>query len=346
MNSRPLIATHSDYLLHDMGEGHPESPERLRGIRRHLESSGLLARCEVVDPRSLEGEILRLNHSEHLVERVRRASEMGGGALDGDTYANAESYRVALLSAGAVVGLSERVWKEGAAPGFALVRPPGHHAEPQRAMGFCFFNNVAVAADHLIKNFGAKRVAIFDPDLHHGNGTQASFFSRKDVLYLSTHQYPYYPGTGHYTEAGKGEGEGFTVNVPLPPGQGDAEFVYLYREVLLPIVREFSPDFILVSAGFDTYHLDPLGGMKVTEQGFAWLSRMLLDLARETCGGRIVFALEGGYHVEGLARSVGGVVGQMLGEGEPLDPGPPDERIVRYAADLRRFFGQWWKVLR
>lgn len=345
--NKPLLAIHDDYLLHEMGRHHPESPERLRAIYRHLRRTGLMDRSRVLSPEPLSRELIELNHPGEHIERVKRLSEQGGGALDPDTSANAETYRVALLAAGAVLQMVDEVWDDPSkGAGFALVRPPGHHAERERAMGFCFFNNVAIAAEHLLKNRGARRVAIVDPDLHHGNGTQDSFYSRKDVLYISTHQYPYYPGTGHFTEAGKGEGEGYTVNLPLPGGQGDGEYVYLTREFIAPLLRSFEPDFILVSAGFDTYEKDPLGGMNVTETGFAAMARLLIDAARETCQGKIVFALEGGYHVEGLARSVGAVVEQMIGE-TPVDVDQsPDNQILDYQKQLSRFFGQWWKAVR
>lgn len=341
----PRIVTHDDYLLHDMGAGHPEQPDRLRAISERLNADGLLKKVELVVPTEADPQLIELNHSLQLVERVRTLSEAGGGRIDADTAANAESYHVALLSTGGVVDLAHRAMKEGGS-GFALVRPPGHHAEPGRSMGFCLFNNVAIAAEDLLKNYGAKRVAIIDPDLHHGNGTQASFIGRKDVLYVSSHQYPYYPGSGHYSEVGTGEGEGYTVNIPLPPGQGDAEYLYLYRTIVAPIVREYAPDVILVSAGFDSHAQDPLGGMKVTSAGFAALTRFFLDLAEECCGGRIVFALEGGYDLNGLAEAVSLSVGQMTGAAPVWKDEPPSNQIVVYGRELSQHFSKWWKGLR
>ncbi len=343
---RPLVATHPDYLLHDMGTGHPECPARLSSILSHMDAANLWDRCERVTPRAVPAEALLLNHSAALVRRIEETSGRGGGRIDPDTSVNSESYRVALLAAGAVVGLAQTLWEKAGAPAFALVRPPGHHAEPGRSMGFCLFNNVAVAAAHLLADCSAKRIAILDPDLHHGNGTQASFYGRSDVLYVSTHQYPYYPGTGHFTEAGTGVGEGYTVNLPLPAGQRDGEFFHLYQSVVVPILREYEPELILVSAGFDTHHLDPLGGMRVTENGFAALARLFLDTAGELCGGRIVFALEGGYHLGGLARSVGACLEQMTGSGKAPEVSPPSGAIAEYGQQMKKFFSNWWKGLR
>jgi acetoin utilization deacetylase AcuC-like enzyme len=195
-----------------------------------------------------------------------------------------------------------------------MIRPPGHHAETNRAMGFCLFNNVAIAASYAITTHNLKRVLIIDWDLHHGNGTQHSFYERADVLYFSTHQYPYYPGTGFFSETGSGAGKGFTVNVPLNPGPGDAEYFLIFEEILEPIAVEFKPDIIFVSAGFDIYYRDPLGGMQVTPQGFANLAKIILEFAEETCKGRVVFALEGGYHLEGLRDSAREVLKTMRGE--------------------------------
>ena len=344
--SVPRIVTHDDYLLHDMGPGHPERPDRLRAISRRIAEDGLLEKFAHVPPVPLDPALLELNHEEHLLARIRALGKAGGGQIDGDTSMNDRSYDVALLSAGGVVTLPRDVFKDGAAPGFALVRPPGHHAEPARAMGFCIFNNVAIAAEDLLKNHGAKRVVIIDPDIHHGNGTQASFYGRSDVLYVSSHQYPYYPGTGHYTESGKGEGEGYTINIPLPAGQGDAEFLYLYQTIVSPIVREFAPDAILISAGFDAHQRDPLGGMKLSSAGYAALAREFLDLAAACCGGRIVFALEGGYDLQGLSEAVSLTLQEMIAAGDPLEAGAPRQAIVDYAAELRKYFGTWWKGLR
>jgi acetoin utilization deacetylase AcuC-like enzyme len=206
----------------------------------------------------------------------------------------------------------------------ALVRPPGHHAELNRAMGFCFFNNAALAAEHLIRRRGLKRVLVADWDLHHGNGTQNAFYSRRDVLYFSTHQSPLFPGTGSPGERGHGEGVGFTVNVPLRRGKTDADYLAVYRNLLGPIAAEFEPEFIIVSAGFDIFVGDPLGGMLVTGEGFAALGAEFVRLAAALCGGKLLFVLEGGYNLEGLAEGVRRVLGQMTG----TDPLPGLEPVL------------------
>jgi acetoin utilization deacetylase AcuC-like enzyme len=234
--------------------------------------------------------------------------------LDPDTYACAKSYETAKLAAGGTLAAVDEVVGGKLKNAFALIRPPGHHAESNRAMGFCLFNNVAIAAGYALKKYKLKKALIIDWDLHHGNGTQHSFYDRADVLYFSTHQFPYYPGTGFVTETGSGAGKGFTVNVPLSPGPGDAEYMEIFEEILKPIALEYKPDIVFVSAGFDIYHQDPLGGMQVTPEGFANLAKIVLAFAKETCGGKVVFVLEGGYHLDGLRDSVREVLKTLRGD--------------------------------
>jgi acetoin utilization deacetylase AcuC-like enzyme len=244
------------------------------------------------------------------------------------------SYDAACLAAGAVTNGMEMIVNGEADNGCALVRPPGHHAEAERAMGFCLFNNVAVGARYGLEHLGMDRVAIFDWDLHHGNGTQHSFYTSSQVLYLSTHAYPYYPGSGGLTEVGAGEGEGFTVNVPLSGGQDDRAFAKIVKDVIVPVIRDYRPDFIIVSAGFDTYFGDPLGTMAVTEQGFACMARQLVDLAGEVCDGRLLVALEGGYNLQGLRDGVLAVLGEL--SGDPGCPGKVDDEILQAIVDADR----------
>ncbi|MCW5828942.1 MAG: histone deacetylase [Deltaproteobacteria bacterium] len=335
------------FLAHDMGAGHPESPDRLRDIHRELDRLNLMPRLTHLEARPAgEADIVRI-HDPALYHRVEFLSSRGGGGLDGDTYAAPETFEVARLATGGLLHLVEAIATGTVQNGIALVRPPGHHAEPSRAMGFCFFNNVAVAADHALRQTEWKRVAIVDYDIHHGNGTQNAFYGKGEVLYISSHQYPYYPGTGHFRETGTGAGEGKTLNIPLPPGQGDAEFLYLYQRIVRPALEKFRPDLIIVSAGFDIYRLDPLGGMKVTEQGFAELSRLLVRAAGDLCGGRVLFALEGGYHTQGLAASVGKVVGELLGDpAQPVtDPETAAPGIREYTKELIHHFRPYWGAL-
>ena len=248
-----------------------------------------------------EAELLRVHTPEHLA--LLREVEGRTAQLDGDTATSPGSVRASRLAAGATLGAVEAVMRGQARNAFALVRPPGHHAVPDHAMGFCVLNNVAIAAEAALQE-GAKRVLVLDWDVHHGNGTQDHFWKRGEVLYQSVHQYPFYPGSGDVEEIGGEAGAGFTVNCPLPPGQTDADYGALFHDVLLPVAEQFCPDLILVSAGFDAHAEDPLGGMRVTERGFAAMTTAVRDLATRVCGGRLVLALEGGYALGGLSRSV------------------------------------------
>jgi len=242
-------------------------------------------------------------------------------SLDPDTYTSPESYDVALLAAGAAIDAVERAMSGSHSYTLAMMRPPGHHAEPAHAMGFCLFNNVAVAAAHARHALGASRVAIVDYDVHHGNGTQHMFDRDPSVLYVSTHQYPYYPGTGAAGEIGTGLGEGFTVNLPMEAGSIDADFDHVFERVVLPAVRQFEPDLLLVSAGFDAHERDPLGGMRVTTPAFAAMTKALRQVADECCRGRIACVLEGGYDLEALAASIDAAIEVLSGPaGEPRWP--------------------------
>jgi acetoin utilization deacetylase AcuC-like enzyme len=322
------IVTDSRCLDHQVPPGYPELPERLRGILAHLRSAGL----EVVDLQSAtgrrsegegaspsagagqdgEGEpgpqamaAVTALHAESFVRRFRNAVARGDALLDsadnplspGTWTACWAAVEATLAAADWVAGGRDRI-------GFAAVRPPGHHAEAATAMGFCFFNNVAVAAEHLRRRHGASRVAIFDFDVHHGNGTQHLFEERSDVFYASTHQYPFYPGTGAAGEIGVGAGVGATLNLPLPAGTDDDGYAAAIEDRLLPELRRFAPDVLLLSAGFDAWKRDPLGGMAVSEKGFARWGEWLRQLAAEVCGGRILAVLEGGYDLESLPRLV------------------------------------------
>ena len=310
VTSGTRLVTDPAYLQHIAGPMHPESPGRLRAIHDVLQRAPI-AGVEFAHPRrATREELTRVHELEH-VERV--LSLAGQEAqLDPDTAMSPGSTEAALLAAGGASQLVLDVMKGDAKNGFALVRPPGHHAVSEHAMGFCLFNNVAVAAEAALVN-GAKRVLVLDWDVHHGNGTQDSFYARRDVLFCSSHQYPFYPGSGAPAETGEGEGKGFTVNVALPGGQGDADFGAVFHEIFLPRAREYQPDLILVSAGFDPHKADPLGGMNVTERGFAAMCSAVKSLAHEVCGGKLVLLLEGGYDLDGLAQSVHACVEVLAG---------------------------------
>ncbi|NMB74388.1 MAG: histone deacetylase [Myxococcales bacterium] len=316
------LVMHPIFLEHDPGPGHPECPRRLEVIERVLEGKKLIEKTRRVEPRpATKEEIVRV-HSPEYFERVM-STRGRATALDPDTHTSEKSVEAALLAAGGLLELCRRVMAGELDNGFALVRPPGHHAERARAMGFCLFNNVALAAEHARAALGAQRVLVVDFDLHHGNGTMHSFWRRPDVLYFSTHQYPFYPGTGAVADIGEGEGEGYTVSVPLHRPMGDREFRAIFRSLLTPVAEQFKPDLLLVSAGFDIYQGDPLGSMQVTEEGFGDLAADLLLLADRVCAGRLVLTLEGGYHVEGEAEGVAQVVRALLGE-RPARPAPDD----------------------
>jgi acetoin utilization deacetylase AcuC-like enzyme len=262
---------------------------------------------EVVAPRAATHEQLERVHDPHFVQRISELRDRAV-ALDPDTYTSPESYEVALLAAGAAIDAVERTMSAAHTYTLALVRPPGHHAEQAHAMGFCLFNNVAVAAAHARHALGARRVAIVDYDVHHGNGTQHIFDRDPSVLYISTHQYPYYPGTGAAGEIGTGAGEGFTVNLPLESGGIDADFHHVFERVALPVLRQFAPDLILVSAGFDAHERDPLATMRATEGGFAAMTDALRQVADKTCRGRLALVTEGGYDLKALDASLESVV--------------------------------------
>jgi acetoin utilization deacetylase AcuC-like enzyme len=253
--------------------------------------------------------------------------------LDPDTATSPGSWEAARLAAGAAIEAVRATMTGRARNAFALVRPPGHHAEPDRAMGFCLLNNAAIAAE-AARRAGAARVLIVDWDVHHGNGTQDIFAARDDVLYMSVHQYPFYPGTGAAHEVGVGAGRGATVNCPLPGGQGDADYGIVFHDLFLPAARAFQPELVIVSAGFDAHARDPLAGMRVTERGFAAMASMLAQLAAETCGGKLVLTLEGGYDLPALTASVRAALEVLTGRREEF-PGGPDAATLRAIGEAR-----------
>jgi acetoin utilization deacetylase AcuC-like enzyme len=293
---------HPRCLDHDPGRGHPERADRLRAIQARVTASGLASEVETVEAReATERELTRVHAPEH-VARLSAAVRGGGGALDGDTAVSSASFEAALRAAGGTIEACERVLAGSWSNAFVAVRPPGHHAEHAQAMGFCLFNNVALAAAALRAN-GVARVAILDWDVHHGNGTQHLFERDPSVFYASLHQAPLYPGTGAASERGLGAGEGTTRNCPLPAGAGEREWLGALEREILPELAAFAPEFVLVSAGFDAHRLDPLAGTNLTEHTFAEMSRRVLELAAEHADGQLVSVLEGGYHLDALAAS-------------------------------------------
>ncbi|MGE0450026.1 MAG: histone deacetylase [Vicinamibacterales bacterium] len=329
------------FLDHVTPPGHPESPERgeaMAAIAAEWRRGG----GEIVAPR--EATLAQLERV-HTPEHVRRIAATAGlaVALDPDTFTSPDTYEVARLAAGAAIEAVERVMGGSHVRALALCRPPGHHAERDRAMGFCFFNSVAAAAAHA-RTVGAARVAIVDIDVHHGNGTQQIFESDPGVLYLSLHQYPYYPGTGAADEVGFGAGAGYSVNLPLEAGAGDADYRLAFTEVVDPVLRQFAPDAILVSAGFDAHERDPLGGMRVTTAGFSAMVGALRHLADELCGGRLAAVTEGGYDLRALTDCLRDTAAVLGAAGSP--PPWPDQgeaprgraAVVRAQAALARYW--------
>lgn len=301
---------HELYMWHDTGtaslylrpgltvepEEHAESPKTKRRMRNLLEVSGLLDGLQLLKPRPASLEEVCRFHSRDYVARIKSMSDSTGGDAGELTPFGPGSYEIALLSAGGVIAAAEAVWRREVRNAYALVRPPGHHAEADRGRGFCILGNVAIAAMGLLADHGARRIAVIDWDVHHGNGTQAAFYERDDVLMISVHQDCLYPrGTGTIEERGAGKGEGYTINVPLPPGSGVGAYEQTFRQIVIPALRAYQPDMIIVSSGFDAGAVDPLGRMMMHSGGYRSLTRMVMEAADELCGGRLLLAHEGGY---------------------------------------------------
>ncbi len=343
------IVKDNRYMNHRPGAFHPESHKRLEVIYAMLEGADMAGRFLEVPVRRAEKDELLWIHSPEYVDMVASTEGKSCQSLDPDTSTSSGSYEAALLAVGGLCEAISLVISGELNNAFALVRPPGHHAERGRAMGFCIFNNVAVGVRYAQEAHHLKRVLVVDWDLHHGNGTQHSFEEDPTVVYFSTHQYPYYPGSGAFEQVGKGKGEGFTVNVPLSVGYGDGEYMAIFQDVLRPIALEFAPELILISAGFDIYQNDPLGGMNVSVMGFAGLTRTVMDIAEKCCDGRVVITLEGGYDLTGLKDSVRAVLRELAGlsdtecEGirSSADRGKLDHIIGRVLGNHRKY----WKSL-
>jgi acetoin utilization deacetylase AcuC-like enzyme len=348
LERRTGVIRDSLYLEHRPSEYHPESPKRLEILYRMLEEADVLGTFRDVSPRPCEREDLERVHESRYIDLVASTEGKSRVSLDPDTQTSARSYEAALYAVGGCLKAIDLIFSGDLDNAFAMIRPPGHHAETARAMGFCLFNNVAIAARYAQAKFGVNRVMIVDWDLHHGNGTQRTFYQDPTVLYASTHQYPYYPGTGAFQEVGDGEGAGFTVNVPLFPGHGDAEYVEIYRRVVSQIGKAFRPELVIVSAGFDIFEGDPLGGMAVTPNGFALLARVLMDLADEVCEGKLLVALEGGYDLQGLHNAAKAVLQELTGQNTISTDLEQAGRTGRARADslIREFLvaqGERWR---
>ncbi|MEW6609736.1 MAG: histone deacetylase [bacterium] len=313
-NNEPGIGLvyHPAYLFHET-RGHPENKLRLIKILKYLEESPIRDKLFYIPPRYATVEEVSFIHPLTYIKMIERACQTNKKSIDPDTQICFKSYEVALLAVGGVISAIDAVMEEKKVKNaFALIRPPGHHAEPNKGMGFCIFNNIAIGAKYARKKYGLKKILIIDFDVHHGNGTQLVFYDDPGVLYCSIHQYPFYPGTGTQLEKGEGKGEGFTINIPLPAKSGDLEYIQAFKNYIQPQSLEFNPELVLVSAGFDAHKDDPIGGMKLTTEGYKNLAKMICEIAEQCCEGKIVSCLEGGYNLEILPVLVEEYLLEML----------------------------------
>jgi acetoin utilization deacetylase AcuC-like enzyme len=340
MAPAPVFLEHRSSLGHDTG-GHPERAERIIAIERELERRHWLGFERVQSP-AIQRDLLTAVHPAAYVERIEALARRGGGHLDLDTVISEGSFEAALHAAGGARELVDLLLDGSVPTGFSAHRPPGHHALSDRAMGFCLFNSVAVAAQHALGARGLERVMIFDWDVHHGNGTNDIFHASDQLLFVSIHQSPLYPGTGPARDVGSGAGEGFTVNLPVPPGSGDAVFLSLVRAVVAPLARAFGPQLVLVSAGYDAHREDPLAECRLTEAGFAEMTRTMRRVCAEI-DAPLGFVLEGGYAVGALSRSVAATLEAMSGRSDGNQaPGSAQHPL---AAEARRRVARWWPAL-
>jgi acetoin utilization deacetylase AcuC-like enzyme len=339
------------YLEHDNGYGHPERPERLQMTMQMIEGVGLADKVRIISPRDASVDEIALVHTRSYIEKVERTAESGGGWLDPDTHVGVRSYDAALKSTGAVLEGLERIFSGDIDNAFCLVRPPGHHATAERGMGFCLFNNNAVASRFAMREYGVSRVFILDWDAHHGNGLQDIFYDDDKVLYVSLHQYPHYPGTGSNSEIGIGAGEGYTVNFPLPARSGEEVYLAAFDQVILPIAREYQPELVLISAGYDGHFSDQLCSMLLRGHSYAEMTTRLKDFAEEFCGGKMMAALEGGYDLTGIAISMTNTIAVMAGEDirveEEVDSEaifPSSSRGMEIVESTREALSSYWPL--
>ncbi len=346
---KPIVVVQDPiFLTHNAGVTHIESPKRLEAIYQRLEKADIKPLYKKISPRAATIDELLWNHSQEYIERVAQTKGIEITQFDPDTYAGANSWDAAVNAVGACFNCLDELKDNNFYAGFALVRPPGHHAEYSKAKGFCLFNNIALAAHYVINKIGASRVLIVDFDLHHGNGTQWSFYENPNVVYFSTHQFPYYPGTGSLDEVGKGDGEGFTVNIPLFRGVKDGDIASIYEQILMPIAYSYNPDFILVSAGFDIYKDDPLGGFQVSIQGFSIIANYLFNISKRVCPGHLFFVLEGGYNMYGLSEGVASIIKEIsINQRDMVFDAElslsPSMGILETIAEVKKVYSNYWQ---
>jgi acetoin utilization deacetylase AcuC-like enzyme len=346
-----LVVKDQRFARHLEGVFHLESPKRMLAFETIMQHPPLADKWAEVLPRPATTREIAWVHSAEYIRQVEQTSGKGLSSFDIDTQATARSYETALLAVGGVFSLLDKIQNGEAKRGFAFVRPPGHHAEREKAMGFCIFNNVALGARYLQERYGLERIMIVDIDAHHGNGIQTAFYDSHEVLYVSMHQFPGFPGTGKLGETGIGKGEGFTVNIPLGKGHGDRDFARIVRHLVYPLAVEYRPEILLIPCGFDLYLHDRLGGMRCTPSGYALITRLLIETAENTCNGRIVFIAEGGYSMKGI-RECGLRVMEELCDVSTLNRKTPDKiKTVNPAkiSILKKVFEvqkKYWRILR
>jgi len=327
------------YLKHDQ-PGHPENANRLRSIISGLTEKKLLEKTEQVKSRVADFDEISLCHNKDYVEYVKEFSEKGGGFLDPDTYSNKFSFNTAANAVGSSIDLTKSVINGELKNGFALVRPPGHHALSNRSMGFCLIGTIAIAATVALTQPGISKVAIVDFDVHHGNGTQALIGDDPNILFISSHQYPFYPGTGSINEIGTGDAKATNVNIPLQAGVGDNGFKIVYEKIVIPSIKRFNPDLILVSAGYDAHWDDPLASLNLSLTGYNLISKKLIETAKNICSGKIIFFLEGGYNLDVLKFGVANSIRALMGIEEFDDPigkpREPEEEVKKIIGELMK----------
>ncbi|MFZ5631411.1 MAG: histone deacetylase [Bacillota bacterium] len=338
------LVYHDAYLEHDTGS-HVERPDRLKTIMEGIAAAGIKSSLKIIEPRpATVGELTLVHHMEY-IEKVEEFSRRGGGSFMGGNVGSSRTFEAAVLAAGGAITAVEAVLNGEVENCFALVRPPGHHAKPSLGMGFCFFNNLAVAARHVLGR-GLERVLVVDWDAHHGNGIERIFYNDPAVLYFSVHRAMGYPGTGWPEDVGEGPGAGYNINVPLPGGAGDPDYLEVFDRVLVPVCRQYRPDMIMVAAGQDAWRGDPIGGMGLSTEGFGRLGAVVAGLARQVCGGRLVAALEGGYALGGLARCTVEVLKSFSGPGEEKRAKRNEAAGAGTAAVIARVvsrLGRYWR---
>jgi acetoin utilization deacetylase AcuC-like enzyme len=333
--------THARLTEHTL-PGHPEHAGRIEAVWAHLARDRLIDRMTVLEPSPVTHDQMVQVHTEQYISVLASLSNLGDRMMriDADTYVGPTSFEVARLAAGGLVRAIDAVQTGTVDNALVVVRPPGHHAMPGHGMGFCLLNSVAIGAAHARLAYGLERILIVDYDVHHGNGTEAMFYDDNTILFISTHQYPFYPGTGAIGDTGAGAGAGFTLNIPLAPGHGDASYAALYEHIIWPSVARFKPQLIVVSAGFDAHWDDPLASLQLSLNGYAQLTRELIAMADAHCEGRIIFLMEGGYNLDVLAHGVGNIAYALLGDetvSDPMGPAPRSDRrdVNRLVAELK-----------